>query len=154
MPTYNSPGVYTIEKDFSNFASDSSPTTPGIVGFASQGPVDKPILIPNSTDLERTFGLPTETTGGQGLLAAYEIMKTTNQLMYVRAQTTAANNAEANLAFGSQPFVVMTSNGPQGTLKNSGTYGYSASGPNLFAFLLRPSGNASFSIVSAFISII
>ena len=132
MPTYNSPGVYTVEKDFSNFAGDGSPTTPGLVGFASQGPVNKPILITNTTELERIFGLPTETEGGQGLLAAYEIMKTTNQLMYVRAQTNAAAVADANLQLGSQPFVVMTSNGPRGTLANGGTYGYAASGPNLF----------------------
>ena len=133
MPTYNSPGVYTVEKDFSNFAGDSSPTTPGIVGFASQGPVDKPILITSPTELERVFGLPTETTGGQGLLGAYEIMKATNQLVFVRAQTEAANQARANLALGTQPFVIMTSNGPQGVLKPTvATNGYGASGPNLF----------------------
>tara|TARA_R110000824_G_scaffold103208_3_gene245263 strand:+ start:2022 stop:4403 length:2382 start_codon:yes stop_codon:yes gene_type:complete len=107
MPTYNSPGVYTVEKDFSNFDPASSPTTPGIVGFASQGPTDKPTLITNTVDLERIFGLPSETVGGQGLFGAYEIMKTTNQLMYVRAQTTAASRAEESLAYGSCPFVTL-----------------------------------------------
>jgi len=105
MPTYNSPGVYTLEKDFSNFDPASSPTTPGVVGFASQGPVDKPVLITNTVDLERIFGLPNETVGGQGLFGAYEIMKETNQLMFVRAQTTAASRAEKNLEYGSCPFV-------------------------------------------------
>ena len=107
MPTYNSPGVYTLEKDFSNFDPASSPTTPGIVGFASQGPVDKPILISSTVDLERIFGLPSETVGGQGLLGAYEIMKETNQLMFVRAQTTAAARAGANLSFGTLPHVTL-----------------------------------------------
>ena len=105
MPTYNSPGVYTLEKDFSNFDPASSPTTPGVVGFASQGPVDKPILITNTVDLERIFGLPNETVGGQGLFGAFEIMKETNQLMFVRAQTTAASRAEKDLEYGSCPFV-------------------------------------------------
>jgi len=107
MPTYNSPGVYTLEKDFSNFDPASSPTTPGIVGFASQGPVDKPILITNTVDLERIFGLPSETVGGQGLFGAYEIMKETNQLMFVRAQTTAAARAGVNLGIGTLPHVTL-----------------------------------------------
>ena len=107
MPTYNSPGVYTSEKDFSNFDPASSPTTPGIVGFASQGPVDKPTLITNTVDLERYFGMPTETTGGQGLLGAYEIMRETGQLMFVRAQTTAASRAEVDVPLGGCPFVLV-----------------------------------------------
>ena len=56
--------------------------------------------------MERYFGIPSETAGGQGLLAAYEIMKETNQLLFVRAQTTAAANSECDLLIGALPMVV------------------------------------------------
>ena len=139
MPTYNSPGVYTLEKDFSNFDPATSPTTPGVVGFASQGPVDKPVLITNTVDLERIFGLPSETTGGQGLFGAYEIMKNTNQLLFVRAQTTAAANSEKNLDIASCPFV---------SLAASSSYRLGDT-PNIFNSAMTdstPSGSVLFNI--------
>ena len=41
MTTYVSPGVYTIEKDISEYAPSINTSIVGVVGFASKGPTNK-----------------------------------------------------------------------------------------------------------------
>ena len=59
MANFVSPGVYTIEKDVSDFAPSVNPSIVGLVGFASRGPVDTPTLLTNPAQVIREFGTPT-----------------------------------------------------------------------------------------------
>jgi len=97
MANFVSPGVYTIEKDVSDFAPSVNPSIVGLVGFASRGPVDTPTLITSPADLIRQFGTPDLVTGGQGIYGALEILQRTNQVYYVRSATTNKNDARATI---------------------------------------------------------
>ena len=96
MANFISPGVYTIEKDVSDYAPTVSPSIVGLVGFASQGPTNTPTLLTSPANLLRTFGTPDLVTGGQGIYAALEILQKTNQVYYVRAATVNASTAKAS----------------------------------------------------------
>tara|TARA_R110000823_G_scaffold81391_3_gene185153 strand:+ start:1387 stop:3441 length:2055 start_codon:yes stop_codon:yes gene_type:complete len=109
MPTYSSPGNYVIEKDFSEYAPAVNSSIAGIVGFASRGPANKATLITSAAQLIRTFGETKDTEGGQGLLAALEILSKTNSMYYVRAEDgTTASDASAGVAYGSCPAVYVS----------------------------------------------
>ena len=109
MPTYSSPGNYVIEKDFSEYAPAVNSSIAGLVGFASKGPANKATLITSAAQLIRTFGETNATAGGQGLLAALEILAKTNSLYYVRAEDgTTATDASSGVSYGSCPAVLVT----------------------------------------------
>ena len=95
MPSYVSPGVYTIEKDISDYTPSINTSIVGIVGFAGRGPTDKATLITSQNQLLRTFGNPSESITGQGLEGALEILEQTNSLYFVRASTSTATDASA-----------------------------------------------------------
>ena len=105
MATYNSPGNYVIEKDFSEYPPSINSSIAGVVGFAARGPKNKATLITSAAQLLRTFGNPADTTGGQGLLGALEILTRTNSLYYVRAVTSAGLEASAGIPIGVCPAV-------------------------------------------------
>ena len=105
-----SPGVYVIEKDFSNYPATIDSTTVGVVGFAQKGPVDVPTLITNAERLVDTFGLPDESIAGQGIIGALEILEATNRLYYVRVATDSAKNASATVPLGVCPAVAVSAN--------------------------------------------
>tara|TARA_R110002012_G_scaffold33823_8_gene98593 strand:- start:1824 stop:3896 length:2073 start_codon:yes stop_codon:yes gene_type:complete len=106
MPTYSSPGNYVIENDFSEYAPAVNSSIAGIVGFASKGPANKATLITSASQLLRTFGDTNQTNGGQGLLAALEILSKTNAVYYVRAENgNLAADASVGINFGSCPAV-------------------------------------------------
>ncbi len=65
MPSYVSPGVYVIEKDFSQYAPSVNSSVVGLVGFASKGPTNKATLITSPNSLINTFGAPNEGITGQ-----------------------------------------------------------------------------------------
>ena len=96
MANFISPGVYTIEKDVSDYAPTVSPSIVGLVGFASQGPTDTATLLTSPANLLRTFGTPDLVTGGQGIYGALEILQKTNQVYFVRAATTNASTAKGS----------------------------------------------------------
>ena len=110
-----SPGVYVYERDLSDYTPGPSPCVPGIVGFASQGPVDKPVLITSPGQLEEIFGLPNEYTGGQGLWSAFELLKETNSLYYVRAAASDAVAASAQISAGGCAYTTVTVTAPTTT---------------------------------------
>ena len=56
MSTYVSPGVYTIEQDLSAYVSDLSTTIVGMVGTATSGPTNTPVLITTQAEFVNTFG--------------------------------------------------------------------------------------------------
>jgi len=87
MPAYVSPGVYVIEKDISEYAPTINSSIIGLVGFAGKGPTNKATLITSPQRLVDTFGLPSEGLPGQALEGAIEVLETTNQVYFVRADT-------------------------------------------------------------------
>ena len=103
MANFVSPGVYTIEKDVSDYAPSVNPSIVGLVGFASRGPVNTPTLLTNPAQVLREFGTPDLVTGGQGIYAALEILQKTNQVYYVRAATTQANDARYTIPLVTHP---------------------------------------------------
>jgi len=120
MPTYSSPGNYVIEKDFSEYAPAVNSSIAGIVGFASKGPANKATLITSASKLVKTFGDTDATDGGQGLLAALEILSKTNAVYYVRAEDgTTATDASAAIELGSCPAVEVSAIPPSTAVKFS-----------------------------------
>ena len=61
--TFVSPGVYVLERDFSDYAPALSTAIFGVVGGASWGPVNELTFITNENALINTFGAPKVTTG-------------------------------------------------------------------------------------------
>ena len=108
MPSYVSPGVYVIEKDFSQYAPSVNSSVVGLVGFASKGETNKAILITSPNRLVDHFGLPSEAIAYQGLEGALEILETTNSMYYVRAATSDAADASASINFGSCPAIAVS----------------------------------------------
>lgn len=111
MSSFVSPGVYVIEKDISDYSPALNSSVVGLVGFAQKGPVDKATLITSQESLVKTFGKPHEGIPGQALLGALEVLETTNALYFVRATTTSALDASAQVQLGSCPAVLVSSNG-------------------------------------------
>lgn len=110
MVSILSPGVYLIEKDISNYPPSIGATTVGIVGFATKGPTNKATLVTSQDNLVDTFGYPTESLPGQGLVGALEILETTNSMYFVRVASDDAANASATVSIGTCPaFAVMAS---------------------------------------------
>jgi len=107
MVNFVSPGVYTIEKDISEYTPSINTSVFGIVGFASKGPVNIPTLITNQNNLIRTFGSPSETIQGQALEGALEILEETNSLYFIRSATSTATEANRTLPLGGCPVVIL-----------------------------------------------
>jgi len=108
MANYVSPGVYTIEKDISEYAPSINTSIVGVVGFASKGPTNKATLITSQNSLVDTFGPPSEDITGQGLEGSLEILEQTNSLYFVRAATADAADASATVALGACPSVLVS----------------------------------------------
>lgn len=105
MPSYVSPGVYVIEKDWSDYTPSLNSTNVGIIGFASQGPTGKATLITTADQLLTTFGRPDDVVGGQGLIGAYHILDRTNTVYFTRVNTIDAEVADAAVHIGNCPHV-------------------------------------------------
>jgi hypothetical protein len=109
-----SPGVQTIEKDFSQYAPTVGGAIPGIVGFASKGPIaststsEKATLITSPEQLIQVFGRPDKVTGGQGILGALEILESTDQLYFVRVASGTAADASATVTMGTCPAIYLS----------------------------------------------
>jgi len=114
MVNFVSPGVYTIEKDISDYSPSINTSIVGIVGFASKGPTNKATLITNQNNLVRTFGPPMESIPGQALEGSLEILEQTSQLYFVRAVTDSAADASAIMSTGGCPSVIVSGGSPIG----------------------------------------
>jgi len=133
MPNYVSPGVYTIEKDISDFAPSINTSIVGLVGFASKGPTNKATLITDQNKLIKTFGFPNEDIVGQALEGALEILETTNSLYFVRAANDNAVDASATMSVGLCPAVIVS--GPPTT--DNVTHCFGGTGTGASALTLR-----------------
>jgi phage tail sheath protein FI len=110
MANFVSPGVYTVEKDISDYPVAGNSSIVGIVGFASKGPVNKATLITSQEGLIKTFGEPNESIPGQGLEGALEILETTRSIYYVRAADSDAISASAVVQIGTVPTILVSAN--------------------------------------------
>ena len=108
MANFVSPGVYTIEKDISEYAPSINTSIVGIVGFAGKGPTNKATLITSQNRLIDTFGQPSEDLTGQGLEGSLEILEQTNSLYYIRAATADAADASAVMSVGACPSLLVS----------------------------------------------
>ena len=109
MTSFVSPGTYVIEKDNSNYPVSINPSVVGLVGFATQGPVNDLTLITSQEQLLTTFGDPAETIPGQGLEGALEILEATNTLYFVRAaDADQAAEASGSIDIGGCPAVAVS----------------------------------------------
>lgn len=77
-----SPGIYTNELIFTDYAKILGNTRPAIVGGATKGPTNLPTVIESEPDLIRQFGIP--VANDYGLLAAVEFLKLGQALVYTR----------------------------------------------------------------------
>ena len=109
MANYDSPGLYVLEKDTSDYPAAVNPSVVGIVGFATKAPVDKATLITSGERLVSIFGQPDEDIVGQGLEGSLEILEATNSLYFVRAASGDAVDASAYVQMGACPAVVVSS---------------------------------------------
>jgi len=112
MPTYNSPGVYIVEKDFSEYPPSVNSSIAGVVGFASRGEPNKAKLITSTSQLIEEFGRPDRVLGGQGVLGALEMLTKTSAIYFVRAINTAGIDASATVSFGACPAVAVSGDVP------------------------------------------
>jgi phage tail sheath protein FI len=109
MANFVSPGVYTIEKDISDYAPSINTSIVGIVGFADKGPTNKATLITSQNNLIDTFGEPREAINGQALEGALEILETTNSVYFVRAvDDDTSSDASATMSIGTCPAVLVS----------------------------------------------
>jgi len=108
MANFVSPGVYTIEKDISDYAPSINTSIVGVVGFASKGPTNKATLITSQNRLLDMFGQPSEDILGQGLEGSLEILEQTNSLYFVRAATSDAADASATMSIGACPSLLVS----------------------------------------------
>lgn len=118
MVNYVSPGVYTIEKDISEYTPSINTSIVGIVGFAGKGPTNKATLITSQNNLISTFGSPTEALLGQALEGSLEILEQTNSMYFIRAAASTATDASANMIIGTCPSVIVS-----GSTAVAGGYG-------------------------------
>jgi phage tail sheath protein FI len=109
MGNFVSPGVYTIEKDISDYTPSINTSIVGIVGFADKGPTNKATLVTSQNNLVRAFGEPREDIAGQGLEGALEILETTNQVYFVRAiDSDTSSDASAIVPIGGCPALLLS----------------------------------------------
>jgi phage tail sheath protein FI len=119
MVNYVSPGVYTIEKDISEYAPSINTSIVGVVGFAGKGPTNKATLITSQNSLITTFGEPNEGIPGQALEGSLEILEQTSNLYFVRAIGSGATDASALMSLGSCPAVIVSG----GATETAAAYG-------------------------------
>jgi len=80
-----SPSVRIAEKDLSFVVAEQSLHRAGLIGFASKGPFNLPILIQNSKQLATIFGNPHPDMGDPYLIyAAQQYLLVANELFVVR----------------------------------------------------------------------
>lgn len=82
MASFVSPGVYVLERDFSDYAASVSSTTLGLLGTARNGPLNAPTFVATAEQFLERFGEP--DVNQYGPLAALNFLRRGNQLWYVR----------------------------------------------------------------------
>lgn len=82
MAQYISPGVYVVERDFSDYVASLGTTSVGMVGTAKKGPVNEPTFCSTPEQFLSIFGEP--DVNQYGPYAAINYLRRGNQLWYLR----------------------------------------------------------------------
>jgi phage tail sheath protein FI len=82
MPQFVAPGVYIVERDFSDYVASLQQTSLGMVGTAKRGPLDEPTLCTTPEEFIAKFGEPSANMYGP--FAALNYLRRGNQLYYCR----------------------------------------------------------------------
>jgi phage tail sheath protein FI len=82
MPSFVAPGVYLVERDFSDFLAPISSTSLGLVITAKRGPLNERTLITSQDQFIETFGEPMDDSFGAH--AALNYLRVGNELWVVR----------------------------------------------------------------------
>lgn len=89
-------GPYAIEQDYSHYVSKMSGVIFGVVGTATKGEVNQPVLCTSTTDFLRKFG--SASPDHLGMYAALYYLNQGSRLYYVRAEgATAAAKATVTI---------------------------------------------------------
>lgn len=81
-------GPYAIEQDYSHYVSKMSGIIFGVVGTATKGEINKPVLCTSTTDFLRKFG--PASPDHLGMYAALYYLNQGNRLYFVRAEGATA----------------------------------------------------------------
>src|SRR5882672_5753107 len=91
-----SPGVRIAEVDLSFIAPAQTGHRAGLVGFASKGPINIPVLITSTQQLLTVFGQPHPDVGDPYLIyAAQQYLLVAGELFVVRVAATSPSNDES-----------------------------------------------------------
>lgn len=82
MPTFIAPGVYVIERDFSQYVAGLQQTSIGMVSTSKRGPLNVPTLCTTPEQFLAKFGEP--VVGGYGAHAALNYLRQGNRLTFNR----------------------------------------------------------------------
>src|ERR1017187_1953895 len=115
MPSFVSPGVFPIEKDFSLYVPNLSTTIGGMVGTSQKGPLNVATLVTSALQFIQTFGEPDPSMFGP--YAALQFLQEGSQLYYVRVAGPAASQAmymlpSAEDASGDTAATLVSASGP------------------------------------------
>ena len=89
-----SPGVVVKEQDFTSIVPNVATSSGAFAGNFQWGPIEDPVQIVSENNLVERFGGPTDATFDSFFTAA-NFLSYSNNLLTVRADTTAARNAVA-----------------------------------------------------------
>ena len=92
MAIQTSPGVAVIEKDLSQVVTFTPTNEGAIVGSFVSGPMEKPVLISNSSQLVQVFGKPNDNNAN-AWFSAWNFLQYSNKLWVVRAAPASTMNA-------------------------------------------------------------
>ena len=87
-----SPGVVVKEQDFTSIVPNVATSSGAFAGNFQWGPIEDPVQIVSENDLVSRFGKPNDATFTSFFTAA-NFLSYSNNLLTVRADTTAAKNA-------------------------------------------------------------
>lgn len=95
-----SPSVRITEKDMSFVSAETQLNSAGLVGFASKGPINVPVLIQSRRELNTVFGYPHPEAGDPYLIyAGQNYLNVANRLYVVRvADQDEVSDERANIA--------------------------------------------------------
>jgi hypothetical protein len=82
MPSFIAPGVYVIERDFSDYVASLQQTSLGMVSTSKRGPLNTPLLCTTPDQFLSRFGEP--TVNSYGAHAALNYLRRGNQLWFNR----------------------------------------------------------------------
>lgn len=94
-----SPSVRIVEKDNSFYGNEQGFSIPGLVGFASKGPINTPTRVRNVQELWTTFGPPDPRLGSYLIYCAEQLVQDAEYAWVTRvADTTVGSSTEATTA--------------------------------------------------------